>query len=272
MGTRRTVRMLSLLALAGAASAAGCYKSDWEAATARVHDLEGQLAERDQKIQEDETRINGLTTERDQLRTSMDELNQRFSADTGALRANIEELQRAYDEARRLQEQQAARLARFREMAARFRAMIDSGRLHVTIRKGRMVVQMASAILFASGSAELSPEGQTALSELAAILMGITDRSFQVAGHTDNVPISTGRYGSNWELSTARAVTVVRFLQDVGVDPTKLAAVGYGEYDPIGSNDAESGRAQNRRIEFVVMPNLDELPDLSALEQDLGTP
>jgi chemotaxis protein MotB len=133
-----------------------------------------------------------------------------------------------------------------------------------------MVVEMSSSVLFPTGSAELSEMGRVTLSELAAVLMGIADRNFQVAGHTDNVPISSGRYDDNWELSTGRALTVVRFLQEVGVDPTRLAAVGYGEYQPVAENTTEYGKEQNRRIEIVLMPNLDELPDLSALESEMG--
>jgi chemotaxis protein MotB len=80
------------------------------------------------------------------------------------------------------------------------------------------------------------------------------------------VPIKSRRFPSNWELWTARAVTVARFLADKGVPPTRLSAAGYAESQPVASNDTPEGRAQNRRIEIVLMPNLDELPDLSSLE------
>jgi chemotaxis protein MotB len=84
-------------------------------------------------------------------------------------------------------------------------------------------------------------------------------RTFQVAGDTDDVPIKTQRFPSNWELSTARAVEVVRFLIAQGVDPHALSAAGYGEFDPVASNDKADGRAKNRRIEIALQPNLDEL-------------
>jgi chemotaxis protein MotB len=257
---RRIVLAFALFAV----SACGYNEEEWQGKLHEIRDLQDQLAQRDQKIQDDETRIGELTTERDHLQSQFSAL----STQADQLQVNLAEVQRLYDEARRQQEQQAARLAMFRATLEKFRAMIQSGRLRVRIDHGRMVVEMASNVLFPSGSAELSDMGRTTLSELAAVLTQIPDRTFQVAGHTDNVPIGSGRYDDNWQLSSARALSVVRFLQTVGVDPTKLAAVGYGEYQPVADNSSESGREQNRRIEIVLMPNLDELPDLSALESE----
>jgi chemotaxis protein MotB len=166
---------------------------------------------------------------------------------------------------RREQEAQKARLAKYRQVVEKFQNLVSSGKLKIRIVRGRMVVEMSSNILFPSGKAELLDEGEAALSELSSILATINDRDFQVTGHTDNVPINSPRFKSNWELSTARAVTVVKFLQEKGVDPKRLSASGYAEYQPAASNDSEVGRQQNRRIEIVLMPNLDELPDLSGL-------
>jgi len=262
---RRTILVVLLgLASVSASTACGYSEEEWQAKLTRISELEDQLAQRDQKIQEDEARITELTTERDSLQGQVRDL---FSQ-AGQLEANLSEIQRLYDEARRQQEQQAARLAAFRATLEKFRAMIESGRLRVRFVGGRMIVEMASNVLFPSGSAELSDMGRTTLSELAAVLTQIPDRNFQVAGHTDNVPISSTRYDDNWELSTDRALSVVRFLQEVGVNPGKLAAVGYGEFQPVAENNTDTGREQNRRIEIVLMPNLDELPDLSALEAE----
>ena len=99
------------------------------------------------------------------------------------------------------------------------------------------------------------------------MLASIQNRDFQIAGHTDNKPIKSARFPSNWELSTARGVAVTRFLAANGVPETRLSAAGYADTQPVASNDTPEGRAQNRRIEIVLMPNLDELPDLSSLEQ-----
>jgi chemotaxis protein MotB len=144
--------------------------------------------------------------------------------------------------------------------------MVQSGKLKIKIVNNKMVVELASAILFPSGKARLSKEGKEALAQVAGVLAEITDRSFQVAGHTDNVPIRNNRFKSNWSLSSARAVAVVKHLIKNGVASKNLSGAGYADTQPAGTNETTEGRAQNRRIEIVLQPNLDELPDLSALE------
>src|SRR5258706_6307443 len=128
--------------------------------------------------------------------------------------------------------------------------MIDAGMLEVATRAGRMSVKLPAEVLFASGSAQLSPEGQAPLREVAAVLRSFADRRFMIAGHTDNVPIGPSNYKSNWELSTARAVTVTEFLANVGMNPSRLVAAGYGEYDPIRPNGTEASRAGNPPIQI----------------------
>jgi chemotaxis protein MotB len=117
-------------------------------------------------------------------------------------------------------------------------------------------VNVVDKILFDSGKAALKPAGIKVLQQIGDILNSAVDKNIQVEGHTDNVPISGGlaaRYPSNWELSTARATTVLHFLQDkVGVSGERLSAVGYGEYQPISSNATAKGRAENRRIQIVL--------------------
>jgi chemotaxis protein MotB len=155
-------------------------------------------------------------------------------------------------------------------MLAKFKALIEGGKLKVKIKNGKLMLELPSAILFPSGKAVLSEQGEQTLTEVAAVLATISGREFQVAGHTDNVPLGKGsKFKSNWHLSTARAVAVVSFLQDMGVAPTQLSAAGYSEYQPTADNDSDEGKAMNRRIEITLMPNLDELPDLSDLEKEI---
>jgi chemotaxis protein MotB len=97
------------------------------------------------------------------------------------------------------------------------------------------------------------------------VLAGMADRHFLVAGHTDNVPIKTHKFRSNWELSTQRAVEVTRLMVEGGMKPSQLGAAGYADFDPAASNDTPDGQKQNRRIEIVVEPNLSELPSLEGL-------
>jgi len=179
---------------------------------------------------------------------------------------NLQDLNKLVEELRTKERQAQARLATFRNMIEKFQKMIESGKLRVRIVRGRMVVELSENILFDSGKSELKKDGAEALTEVAGVLASIPDREFQIAGHTDNIPIKSARFPSNWELSTARAVTVARALASQGVPANRLSAAGYADTQSVASNDTPEGRQQNRRIEIVLMPNLDELPDLSALE------
>ena len=117
---------------------------------------------------------------------------------------------------------------------------------------------MVDRVLFDSGQAQVKPAGVLVLKQVADVLNKITDKQIRIEGHTDNVPISSklqDRFKTNWELSTARATTVVRYLIDHGgVDRQYLSAVGYADTHPIASNDTEEGRSSNRRIEIVLVP------------------
>ena len=116
------------------------------------------------------------------------------------------------------------------------------------------------------GRAVVADEGKDALAKVAKVLATMpADRHFLVAGHTDNLPIKTKKFQSNWELSTQRAVAVVRLLIDNGMKPSQVGAAAYAEYDPAADNATPDGQKQNRRIEIVVEPNLSELPSLEGL-------
>lgn len=157
----------------------------------------------------------------------------------------------------------AKRLAAFKDLTARFRKMIDSGKLKVVLRNGRMVVKLPAGVLFASGAANLSRAGELAIMEVAIVLRQLPGRKFMVAGHTDNRPLESSaksRYKNNWELSTARAVTVTKFLIEAKMSPKNLVAAGHAEFDPVGDNKTTKGRQENRRIEIVLMPDIKELP------------
>ena len=188
--------------------------------------------------------VEGLTRERTQLTQAM--------ADTAA---RLEELRRQKAAA-------DARAATYRELAAKLRSMVDAGKLKIITRDGRMIIALPNDILFDSGRTEVKADGKAALSRVAQALASVASRKFLVAGHTDNVPIKTELFPSNWELSTRRAVEVVHYLVSQGMNPRVLAAAGYGEFDPIAQNDTAEHRAQNRRIEIVLQPNLSDLPPL----------
>ena len=114
-----------------------------------------------------------------------------------------------------------------------------------------VVVTFSDSVLFASGSAELKPEIYAVLEKLSKLLSNVPGR-IAIEGHTDNVPISSSRYSSNWELSTGRAASILHFFIEKGIDPAKYSVAGYAEFRPLESNATEEGRQKNRRVEIVI--------------------
>jgi chemotaxis protein MotB len=186
--------------------------------------------------------------------------------DRSRLRASIEEMERALSELAARKAAADRRIAEFRNLVERFQSLIDAGRLHVRIIDGRMVVQLATDVLFGSGSARLSDEGREAVQEVAGVLAELGGRRFQVEGHTDNVPIQTAQFPSNWQLASARSITVVQAMVEAGVPVENVSAASYGEHRPAADNDTPEGRAANRRIEIVLLPDLSSLPGFEELE------
>jgi flagellar motor protein MotB len=151
-------------------------------------------------------------------------------------------------------------LAEFRDFTNRFRSMIDSGKLNTSIRRGRMVVNLPAKVLFPSGSAELSVDGQEAISKVTKILRQIKNRRFIVAGHTDTIKIGKADFSSNWDLSAARAVHVTEAMIKSGMNSAKLVASGFSRFDPIADNRTEDQRQKNRRMEIILEPYLPDIP------------
>ena len=243
-----------------AAEAAAAAEKEKEL-TAKIAKLETELATvKDERAQlqkqyDNTASLNAAMEDRlKQLGQSVDSLNREKAIHM----ARLEELRR----------QKAAaeeRAAVFRNLVAKLRSMIDSGQLKVVIRDGRMIIALPNDILFDSGSTKVKKAGKTALANVAKILANV-DRRFLVVGHTDNVPIRTAQFASNWELSTARAVEVVQLLIKEGMNPKSLSAAGYSEFDPVVPNDTPANKAQNRRIEIVLQPNLADLPPLDNIK------
>jgi chemotaxis protein MotB len=116
----------------------------------------------------------------------------------------------------------------------------------------RLVIRMKSAILFSEGQAALTPKAQEVLAGLTPVLARAPSR-LRVEGHTDDLRISSAQFPSNWELSTARAISVVSYLEDHGITRDRLSVAGYGEFHPLAPNDSAERRALNRRVEIVVL-------------------
>jgi chemotaxis protein MotB len=183
------------------------------------------------------------------------------------LKQSLDQMSAALEDLRQRQVAADKRVAEYRDMLARFSKLIDAGKLKVSIIDGRMVLTLPMDILFESGKAELTEEGRSSLLEVGAGLATIVDRHFQVEGHTDDVPIKTARFPSNWELGAARALVVLRALVDGGVPAGQLSAATYGQLHPAASNATPEGRKANRRIEIVVVPDLSTLPGYDELNR-----
>jgi len=180
-----------------------------------------------------------MRQEIDRLNEDATVLNQQLEAERVEREARLSEIQGTYD-----------------ELVGHLESEIERGEVKISELKGKLTVNVVDKILFDSGKAELKSGGSKVLRQIGKTLKSAADRNIQIEGHTDNVPIRgtlTKTYPSNWELSTARATTVLHFLQqEVGVPGERLSAVGYGEYSPIASNATEQGKAQNRRIQIVL--------------------
>ena len=132
--------------------------------------------------------------------------------------------------------------------------------LSIYTKDGNVYVSLAEKLLFKSGSDVVDPKGKEALKSLAQVLNNTQDITVMIEGHTDNVPIQTNKFKDNWDLSTARATSIVRILtKDNGFDPMRITASGKGEFHPINSNETTEGRAGNRRTEVILSPDLKEL-------------
>jgi chemotaxis protein MotB len=244
---------------------------------AQIHGLEAQVSDASARIaalnaDRDRLRKQGddTTALAGELKTRLEKLGQnvdKLTNEKGQLAQVLADAKARLENLRRQEAATEARAATFRNLVARLRSMIDAGRLKVAIRDGRMLIALPNDVLFDSAKTSIKPDGQAALADVAKILATIPDRHFLVAGHTDDVPIHTGRFPSNWELSTQRAVQVTQFLMANGMRPQVLAAAGYGEFDPVVANDSPEHRAQNRRIEIVLQPNLADLPALDDVKR-----
>jgi chemotaxis protein MotB len=237
--------------------------------------LRGEMKQREQKLSELSSSDHDLQAQLDEatainakLRAELERQGKNVDqmlAEKGTLSKALDDAKSRLEQLRRAQEAADARAQLFQQLVQKFRGMVDAGQLKIATRNGRLVLQLPNDILFDSAQTAIKPGGKAALAQVAQVLETVPGRSFQVGGDTDNVPIQTGRFPSNWELSTERAVEVVKLLVGRGVDPKELSAAGYGEFDPVASNDTADGRARNRRIEIALQPNLEELvaaPDL----------
>jgi chemotaxis protein MotB len=213
-----------------------------------VAHVQGDLIGARQRTQELATESGAL---RDRI-TTLETDRFKIGANLAATQKELEQLRRVHA----IAEKRAEVLRALREKLAE---PVAEKRLLVETEHGRMTVRIADEPLFDPGRAELKPTGQSLLRHVASALKEISDRDFVIASHVDPLPTKGSPFRSNWDLTAARAVAVVRFLQGEGVDPRRLAAAGYSEFATL--LDGERAHSE-RRIEILIMPTADELPTI----------
>ena len=236
-----------------------------ETETTRANDLVKQLSERDQDLNE---RLKAEAADKARL-------EQERAAKEAEIQQQQERLKAEAADKARLEQERAAKEAEIQrltrtheELTKSLEAEIAKGDIKIKQVRDRLTINMVDRVLFDSGQSRVKPSGLKVLKQVSDILKNVTDKQIRIEGHTDNVPIGVKlkeRFQTNWELSTARATSVVRYLiEEGGVDRANLLAVGYADTKPIASNDTEEGRTANRRIEIALYPK-----DLSEIANQL---
>ena len=207
-----------------------------------------------EKLQTDKNQeIDALQKQRDSLDQQTKQLQSQRAAlekQQADLRSEVDSLQRQKSQLEAAKQQDKSQ---YDGLVANLNEEVKKGQLQVRQYKDMLTVEVAEQLFFDSGKAALKDSGKEVLKKVGEALKGYDDKMVRVVGHTDNVPIATAQFPSNWELSAARATTVVRFLQANGVPPERLTASGRGEYSPIAPNDDAEGRRKNRRIEITLI-------------------
>lgn len=274
MLVRRSTSWLVLgAALFASAGAPGCgYSEDeMQAKLREIESLKTQLSAEQAQNKKAKAELDDAAARVDQLKAQL----KAAGVDISNLNANLEQQARALEDFRRRAEQLEAIKKRFELLREKLQALTKLG-LNVTVRNNRMVIQLPGDVLFDVGRETLKKDGLDILLKVAEVIRndpGLSSRSFQVAGHTDDAPLIGGRFKDNWGLSVMRAREVLAFL----VGPTEKgggglradhwSASGYGDTDPVKPNDSPENKQANRRCELVVLPNVEEMLDLKTLTQ-----
>jgi chemotaxis protein MotB len=247
-------RHLGSAALAVAFMAAGCVtQSSFDKLQSEknqeIEALQGRSTTLERQVRDLETQRASLEAQRKSLIQEKETL-EKLQADLTRQVAALEN-QRAQLQAATQQTTQ-----RYDSILTSLNEEVKKGQLQVRQFKDMLTVDVAEQLFFDSGKATLKETGKLLLQKVADSLKGYEDKSIRIVGHTDNVPITKGLqkvFPSNWELSVARATTVVRFLQGTGIAPERLVATGRAEYAPVAPNDNAEGRQKNRRIEITLI-------------------
>ena len=227
--------------------------------------LEAEHYDAKHKLKYTETRLGYTEESREKCIDSLADCQGKFKEkerEKVQLSKEMEELQVSLDESQSTIEQQTKVIRDLHATRIKIESslteQIENQEIKLEEIAGKLKVTLVDKILFDTGKVEVSKRGEEVLLQLADTLRENKDQNIVIEGHTDDVPIGlvlVEKYPTNWELSTARAVRVVRFLQEKGwLEPERLSATGYSYYKPVASNDTAEGRRQNRRIEIILVP------------------
>lgn len=207
-----------------------------------------------------------LTDAQEEIKSNLEQI-ETTEQELEASRLEVSSTQTQMATLRNIEAETKRRNEIYGQFVDRLKSMIDGGQLTVSIEQGRIVINLPNNVLFKSGRSLLNAKGKESLAPIAAVLSQFSDRRFQIEGHSDNEPIQSKRFPSNWELSTSRALSVVHLLVEMNVNPENISAAGFGEFRPRADNETKEGRELNRRIEIVMLPNLEilssELPKVT---------
>jgi chemotaxis protein MotB len=258
-------RMIVSLAAVGLFLGCGVSKSQLDAKALEAENYRRQYGDESEKAKALDTKVARLSSELEAAQKERAKSEEALSASearvhelqkkVAELSALNESLSQSKDKLEKARAELEKKSEQYESLAQSLKDEIRTGKIELSELKGRMVVKMKDKILFSSGSVKINPEGLAALAKVAEALKGAQGKLVRVEGHTDDVPTDPkGPFPSNWELSTTRALEVVKLLQEKGVPAGRLSAVGYGEHHPIASNRTPQGKSQNRRIEIVLAP------------------
>jgi chemotaxis protein MotB len=215
-----------------------------------------QYAAKDAELLKYQKMYSSESSKAETLQTKVADLDVRLTAMQANLKAVEDEKAAAEAKASSLAVSNAQR----ERLAQSLERQIKSGEVEISELRGKMTVKLKDRVLFASGSAALGREGKQALDAVAEAFKDLRDRNVVVGGFTDTMPVGkAGPFKDNWDLSTARAVAVVRYLASKGVAPTMLGAIGFAQYRPVAPNDSAANRSLNRRIE-IALTSADYIP------------
>jgi chemotaxis protein MotB len=228
-----------------------------------IEGLKGNISDLNQSITDIEKKYNELSGEKLSEAEQFNLALKQKSAELAAKEKLLAEREKSLNELQQVIARQDSITKRLNDVLRNALLGFNSDELSVEIKNGKVYVSMSDKLLFNSGSAAVEAKGKEAIKLLAGVLDKNRDIDILIEGHTDNVPIKTAVYRDNWDLSVARATSIVRILTDeYKITPTRLTASGKGEFWPRATNETAEGRASNRRTEIILSPKLDEIMQL----------